>query len=231
MKKIQKKSFVYTLFFLFVTNLCFAEIDVVNCPTAEVVDYGTGEVSVRIYSYGGVISKFIFAPFNRINFGGSIDIEKFVGYETPVVHDPAFYLKWRIFDGTKIFPAVAIGFDGQGYKFVSTKYSLPAKGLFLVFSQNVAVKKLFIDIGVNLTKYNEESKLLSFVSLRGSIEDIIKLGIEYENIYEQKIQQVNLLVGLCLSKLINIDFVFVNLTDKNSEIERQVRIGYLYKFF
>ena len=226
-----RKIILYNILLLFSTNLCISEINVVNCPTAEVVDYGTGEISIRIYSYGGVISRFIFAPFNRINFGGSIDIENLVGYETPEVHDPSFYFKWRIFDGTKIFPAVAIGYDGQQYRFLSMEYILPAKGLFLVFSQNIVAKKMFIDIGVNFTKHKGESKLLSFVSLRGTIEDIVKLGIEYENIYEQKIQQVNLLVGLCLSELINIDFVFMNFMDRNSKIERQIRIEYLYKFF
>jgi hypothetical protein len=231
MKNLKIIVFINLLIFLLFTNLFSTEIDIVNSPTAEVIDYGTGEISVRIYSYGGLISRFIFAPFNRINFGGSIDIEKFVGYETPEVHDPSFYMKWRIFDGTKVFPAVAIGYDGQGYKFVSTKYSLPAKGLFLVFSQNVVAKKMFIDIGINFTKYDESSKLLSFVSIRGSIEDIIKLGVEYENINEQKIQQVNLLFKLCLSELINVDFIFVNVIDRDTKIERQVRIGYLYKFF
>jgi hypothetical protein len=231
MKNLKNIVFINLLFFLLFTNLLSTEINIVNCPTAEVVDYGTGEISVRIYSYGGVISRFIFAPFNRINFGGSIDIEKFVGYETPEVHDPAFYIKWRVFDGTKFFPAVAVGYDGQGYKFVSNKYSLPAKGLYLVFSQNILAKKMFLDFGVNLTKYDDSSKLLCFTSLRGTIEDVIKLGVEWENINEQKIQQINLLTGLCLSKQINIDFVFIDLGNKNSKIERQVRIKYLYKFF
>jgi len=216
---------------LLYTNLFSAQINVVNCPTAEVVDYGLGEISVRIYSDGGVLSRFIFAPFNRINFGGSLDVGKLIGTQTPQLRDPSFYIKWRVFDGTKFFPAVAVGYDGQGYKFVSNRYSMPAKGLFLVFSQNVLMKKMFIDLGVNLTKYDEESKLLCFLSSRGIVEDIVKLGVEWENINEQKIQQVNLLVGLCLSKLIDIDFIFINLFDENSKIERQVRLNYLYKFF
>ncbi len=224
-----KKLILFSL--LLHTTLFSAQINVVNCPTAEVVDYGLGEISVRIYSGGGMISRFIFAPFNRINFGGSLDVGELIGSQTPQVRDPSFYIKWRVLDGTKFFPAVAIGYDGQEYKFISSGYNIPAKGLFLVFSQNVLMKKMFIDVGVNLTKYGGESKLLCFLSSRGIVEDIVKLGVEWENINEQKIQQVNLLVGLCLSKLIDIDFIFINLFDKNSKIERQIRLNYLYKFF
>jgi len=229
MKNFKNILFINFLFLLS-TNL-FSDVEIINCPTAEVVDYGLGEVSVRIYTNGGIITRFIFAPFNRINFGGSLDVAKLVGEDEPVIRDPAFYIKWRMFDGTKFFPAVAVGYDGQGYKFVSNKYSLPAKGLYLVFSQNILVKKMFLDFGVNLTKYDDGSKLLCFTSLRGTIEEVIKLGVEWENINEQKIQQINLLTGLCLSKQINIDFVFIDLGNKNSKIERQVRIKYSYRFF
>lgn len=232
MRKILKK-FLFFIFLLFITQSLKPNTytDCVNVPTAEVVDYGVGCITSRIYSGGGVILRFVFSPFNRFNFGGSLDIDCLIGYETPEVRDPAFYVKWRIFDGTKVFPAVALGYDGQGYNFVSNKYTLPAKGLYLVFSQNIVFKKLFTDFGVNLTKYEDKQKLFGFLSLRFTLEDFIFLAVEYENIYERQIQQVNCLVSFILSKVASVDLILNNLGASEQKIERQVRINYIYKFF
>ncbi|MEN3014153.1 MAG: hypothetical protein ABDH23_06050 [Endomicrobiia bacterium] len=210
---------------------CFAinEIENINTPTAEIIDYGVGGFHVRLYSYGGVVTKFVFGPFNRVNFGGSIDIANLIGFETPKVKDPAFYFKWRVFDGSKYFPAFAIGYDGQSYNFISNERVLP-KGLFLVFTHNL-FSALFFDFGVNFTKYRQDNELLGFLSFRFCIEDIINFGIEYENIPESDIEQLNCKLSLLLGRIVWIDFIFHRLNSQTEKIERQLRINYLYKFF
>ncbi|MCS7227614.1 MAG: hypothetical protein NZ839_01465 [Endomicrobia bacterium] len=222
-------SILYLIFFC--NDIIVAkDIECVNSPTPEVVDYSVGDISIRIYSFGGVIARFIFSPFNRVNFGGSLDIDKLIGNETPEVREPAFYFKWKVFDGTKYFPSVAVGYDNQGYNFISNRYIIPAKGLYLVFSNNILVNTLFVDFGVNLTKYKGSTNTLCFFSTRVKLEDIISVGMEFENINKKEIQQLNCKLGLVLAKYVYIDFIFINLEETITNIERQVRIHYLHKF-
>ncbi|MCS7230619.1 MAG: hypothetical protein RMJ67_00550 [Elusimicrobiota bacterium] len=224
------KFFVFFVFFLF-SSFCFAgvEIENVNVPTAEIVDYATGGFYVRMYSYGGVIAKFVFSPFNRLSFGGSVDIERLIGFETPKIKEPSFYFKWRIFDGTRYFPALALGYDGQSYSFISTG-NLPAKGLFLVFTQNI-FSKTFFDFGVNFIRYKKENELFGFISLRFCIEDIVSFGVEYENIPDSQIGQLNCKLAIIFSNYLYIDFIFNRINSDTDKIERQLRVNYLYKFF
>ncbi|MCX7940250.1 MAG: hypothetical protein N2555_00565 [Endomicrobia bacterium] len=229
------KCIVSLLFFtLFLLPLLVSGSNITECvniPTAEVADYGIGELKVRVYTGGGIITRFVFSPFARICFGGSLDVEKFIGYETPEVHEPAFYFKWKVFDGAKIFPAVAVGYDGQGYNFVNKSYLFPPKGIFLTFSQNVLLEKLFVDLGVNLSKYKEETKMFGFLSTRFTLEELVNLAVEWENIGgENDIQRVNLELGLILAKVVKVDLLLINLNKGTENIERQVRINYNYKF-
>jgi len=210
-------------------------IDCINIPTAEVVDYGIGELNVRLYNGGGTVSRIVFAPFNRFNFGGSIDIENMIGKQSPMIRDPQFYFKWRIFDGTKNLPALAIGYDGQGYEYDSNikKYLQPAKGLFLVFTLNIFTAGLFTDFGTNVVKYMEENKTFGFVGLRYTIEDIFTLITEYENFGNNDLHQLNAGFRVSLAEGFNLDLLFKNLAPEKPgvKIDRQVRISYQYKFF
>lgn len=227
-----KKNIIVFLLLLLFSFLEAKEIDCINNPNAEVVDYGFGDISARMYSSGGVITRFIFAPFNRINFGGSLDIDKLIGKEHPEVREPSFYFKWRIYDGSPKFPAVALGYDGQGFNYNSQneEYISPAKGLFLVFSMNFIKDTFFLDFGGNVTKYNNKTTLLGFTSLRVLWENVIYLGVEAENLGKEEIQQVNCKLGVILVKVVFLDLIFNNVYSKNSDIERQLRISYAYKF-
>ncbi len=220
------KSLLYLFSILLIVTYCGASsIECVNVPTAEALDYGVGEFAFRIYSYGSIVTRFIFSPFNRINFGVSIDVKNLIGYDTPSVMEPTFYFKWRVFDGGRLFPAFALGYDGQSYS------NLPAKNLYFAFSQNILYKKLFFDFGTNITKYFGEQKVLGFVSLRTTIEDIVEFGIEYENIGIKSIQQLNCKFGVKLAGVLDIDLIFNDLANKENRIERQIKVKYLYRFF
>ncbi|MFQ3675563.1 MAG: hypothetical protein SNJ64_03365 [Endomicrobiia bacterium] len=230
-----KIVYIFFLTAIFITESFSSMIDCINVPTAEVVDYGIGELDVKLYDSGGTISRIIFAPFNRFNFGGSIDIDKMIGKQSPIIRDPQFYFKWRIFDGTKNLPALAIGYDAQGYEYNESqkKYLQPAKGLFLVFTVNIFTPGFFTDFGVNVVKHMEENQTFGFIGVRYTIENVLTLITEYENIGNNNINQTNAGFRISLSEQLNIDLVFKNLIKQRDDIEidRQIRISYQYKFF
>ncbi|MCX7956665.1 MAG: hypothetical protein N2643_02065 [Endomicrobia bacterium] len=206
-----------------------SEIENINTPTSDIIDYGVGSLFLRMYSNGGIITRFVFAPFNRLNFGGTIDICEVIGFQTPKLKEPTFYFKWRIFDGSKYLPALALGYDGQPYSFISN--SLPAKGLFLVFSYNIGLQGLFWDFGVNFTEYMQDNELFAFTSLRILIEDIVGFTIEYENIPRAIITQLNCKLTFVLTKIVWVDFIFNKLNSDDNHIERQIKVTYLYRFY
>lgn len=236
-KKISEPLFCLVFMLFCVLPAYSVDINCIDIPTAEVVDYSIGEIGIRLYNGGGTISRIIFAPFNRFNFGGSIDIDQLIGKQPLTVRDPKFYFKWRIFDGSKHLPALAIGYDGQGYEYdpVSKKYLQPEKGLFLVFTSNIIIPGLFVDFGSNVVKYMEENKTFAFLGVRYTIEDIVTLIIEYDNIGDSNLHKINAGFRVNVSENLNIDLSFKNFSlekDKfTEEVDRQVGVKYYYKFF
>lgn len=225
---------VSTIVFVSSNNISCATLDEINIPTAEVADYGVGEFNVRLYSGGGAITRIIFAPFNRFNIGGSLDIDRLISRQAPLIRDPQFYFKWRIFDGGEYFPAMAIGYDGQGYDFQnnSERYSQPGKGIFLVFTMNLFTKGLLSDFGANVSKYEEENKLFGFIGVRYSVEEILNFMVEYENYGNKNLHQLNAGIKFLVHKDISFDLIFKNIPIKeNDETDRQIRVSYFYKFF
>ncbi len=203
-------------------------VDCINVPTAESVDYGVGMFFSRLYSHGGIISRILFAPFNRLNFGGSIDVEKLVGKEEPVLRDPQFYFKWRVFDGTKYFPAVALGYDGQEYNFSNSFF--PAKNIFLVFSKDF--KGFVTDFGINVLRYEAKNRLVGFLGIRCIIKDVLTIIAEWENIGNTKLQHINSGLSFLLGDKFSLDLIFMDLYSQEEKynIDRQVRLNYCFKF-
>src|SRR5687768_1531346 len=89
--------------------------NLIDIPTAETVDHFGYNIAFRFYSGGGLLTKTAFGVFPRLNVGFGLDAENFVGAGTVDVNPPTLNLKVRFYDGKRQLPALAIGYDGQGY--------------------------------------------------------------------------------------------------------------------
>src|SRR5262245_26494247 len=89
--------------------------DVIDIPTAEVLDHYGYRVSFRFANEGALQAKTLFGVFPRLNLGFSLDGERVIGTEDARMNEPTLNVKFRLFDGHKVLPALAIGYDGQGY--------------------------------------------------------------------------------------------------------------------
>src|SRR5579872_4066679 len=127
------------------------QLEVVDIPTADILDPKTFSTSFRFYSEGGITSRLILGPFKRFNLGISLDAQKLVGGDDPHLIRPSLFAKLRFFDGTDMLPALAFGYDNQGYLYQeSTRDFLQKeKGLYLVGSHEILLPNLDLHAGIN----------------------------------------------------------------------------------
>jgi len=90
-------------------------VEVVDIPTADIIDPMTYSVNFRFYNAGGIASRLVIGPLKRVNLGITFDTQGIIGSEDPHMVRPSVYFKLRAFDGTDVLPALALGYDNQGY--------------------------------------------------------------------------------------------------------------------
>ncbi|MEW6040757.1 MAG: hypothetical protein AB1633_04475 [Elusimicrobiota bacterium] len=236
---------IYILFFALSSES--AEVDVpprslIDIPTAEVIDLYAMEMDFRLYSEGGIISKLNFGVFRRLNFGISWDVARVVGTKSPEPRPPAMTLKFRIFDGSNKLPAIALGYDGQGYNYDSSSgtYLHKEKGMFIVADTEALIDNLWLHFGGNLSFYKENNRdktySAAFIGVDYSIVEqekkLISLLVEYDNLFQGiKEARFNCALRFFPAPALTIDFAFRNIIPQTGfEVERLLKIDYQTKF-
>lgn len=122
------------------TNAKFEYRQLIDLPTAGILEKGFTGVSFEIMPMGVLITKIdvgVFSGFNiGVSYGGSniIGTGNIVWYKLPGVS-----VRGRIFDETIAVPAITIGFDSQGkglYNSDVNRYDIKSPGFFAAASKN-----------------------------------------------------------------------------------------------
>jgi len=124
-------------------------------PKAGGLNYGEYNVNFRIYQNGGMLTRMVFGVLQGIDIGFSWDIYSLIGTETAHARDPNLYLKFDIFRGNQLLPAISAGYDNQGYGLWNDKqekYEIPALGFFATFSKELFIPKFYVTAGLNYNK-------------------------------------------------------------------------------
>ncbi len=205
-------------------------VDLVDAPTANVIDYGGYRLNFRLYSKGGVIGHLSFGVFRRLNIGASWDNEEVIGSETPTTNKPTLNLKFRAYDGSNILPSVAIGFDGQGRFFDKTldEYREREKGLYIAMTREIIFPRLEIHAGGNIAQF-KDGIVNGFTGLSYAVEKRLALVMEYDNIRVGPQNRWNAGVRVMPIPSLSIDFAFRRIAS-NQDKERVVRINYVGSF-
>ena len=106
-------------------NIVLPDTELIDIPTAGILDYYGFQVKTRAYSNGGVLTALNFGVLERLNLGAAMAVDKFIGSDSPIkMRRPEIQVKFRFFDGGYYIPAAALGYDGQGYYYdsVTKKY-------------------------------------------------------------------------------------------------------------
>ncbi|MBI4051108.1 MAG: hypothetical protein HY400_01235 [Elusimicrobia bacterium] len=183
-------------------------IDLIDIPTAGSVDYGGFASRTRFFSGGGVLTYLSFGVFQRLNLGASLNADRLIGSSSPINFSrPEIQVKLRFYDGDRYLPALAIGYDGQGYFYDrnSKRYMERSRGLYVVGSLELGLPGLLVHPGLNISDFDTDD-IFGFVGASWTIQDKVSLLAEYDNIRNTGDSRLNAGLRIHVTPFFNLDF-------------------------
>ncbi len=184
------------------------ETELVDIPTAGILDYYGFLSKTRFFSGGGMLESLGFGVLQRLNMGASIDIERLIGSDSSVrVVRPEIQVKYRFYDGGSYIPAMAAGYDGQGYFFDKNlkKYMEKSRGVFIAGSQEIKLPGMLLHGGVNISDF-DSNNVYGFTGLSYSIQESALLMLEWDNIHKIKNSRINTGMRIFITPFFHLDF-------------------------
>ncbi|MEF3279530.1 MAG: hypothetical protein K6357_00980 [Elusimicrobiota bacterium] len=190
------------------------EVNLIDIPTAGVIDYSNFAFKSRFYNNGGVLAYMNVGVLDRLNLGASFMIDKLIGSESPIkMVRPEIQLKFRFYDGGYYIPALSMGYDGQGYFYDKDlkKYMQKGKGLYLVGSREALLSNLMVHLGFNIPDF-DDGYLYSFVGLNYNLDDKVNFIIEYDNLFHSDYHsRLNSGMRISITPNFSLDIAFRNI--------------------
>jgi len=226
------------------SSLSFASKDyVIDTPTVDILDCGFGDIRLKFFSNGNLLSGVNFGVFKRLNVGMSLELSKFIGKSGDglKVALPALQIKFKAYDGNMCYPGIAVGYDGQGCFFDgkrkkhNSNYLQRGLGFYFAIGREFFIENLMINIGVNFN-----NKVNWFINLLIPLyREALYFIAEWSNISYLPNARFNFGFRFALTESINIDYVVrdccfwkkgCSKTDDRFFNERIFRINYTIKF-
>jgi hypothetical protein len=214
----------------------YRAIEVIDTPTAEVVDHYGYLVSFRFGKDGNLQNKSIFGVFPRLNLGFGLDGENVIGTGDTRLNKPTINVKFRLFDGKGILPAFALGYDGQGYVYnrPAGEYEQREKGFYAVTTSEILVPNMFLNVGVNRFDFDHGDTTRAFAGWSYTYEQIVGLMFEWDHATKYKERRLNYGLKYFITPVFTVDLVGRNIPEhagsSSRETERIVRLTYIGTF-
>lgn len=220
---------------LFLSAVCAAAQDnkdawLIDTPAAEAVEQYGASFTTRFFSQGSVMETFEFGVYPNLNVGFAISAQNLVGNELPVrVLEPAFLLRYKLYEGSLYLPAIAIGYDGRkyGYDKPSDEYLYDEKGAYIVLSREVIIPNLYFAAGGNMSDW-DSSDVFFFTSVSFDIENKFKLMAEWDNVHNISHSRLNAGGRFYINEAFSIDAAVRDVTEK--DFERLIQVNYTTSF-
>lgn len=208
------------------------QIEAVDIPTADILDPMTFATTFRFYNEGGIMSRLVLGPFKRLNLGISFDAQRVIGGEDPHMIRPSLFFKVRFLDGTDIWPALALGYDNQGYLYQESQrgFLQQEKGLYLVGSHEIFLPNFELHAGVNIPKV-DDAEVFGFWGATWKIVPAFAFLAEYDNVRQSPDNRLNLGGRFWLVPFFNVDVAARNVgRGAGRGAERIIRLNYAGHF-
>lgn len=229
--------------FLFIGNIWAKEstwqpraIDVIDTPTADLVDHYGYNVNFRFGKAGDLQAKTAFGVFPRFNIGFGLDSENTIGVGKVEFNRPTINGKFRIFDGKQMLPALALGYDGQGYVYNDQidKYEQREMGLYLVGTKEIFAPNLMFNLGGNIYDFHHGDSATAFTSLTYTYAQTLGFLLEYHYLTDYNKRRLNFGLRYYVTPVFTVDFcgrdIPKGVGTSSRETERIVRLGYTGSF-
>ncbi|MCX6640457.1 MAG: hypothetical protein NTW14_08265 [bacterium] len=224
-------------------------LELVDQPTAGMLEKGEYGFSMRFYPYGGALGVVRAGLFNRFMIGVSYGGRNIIGRGDPEMNElPGVLIKYRLFEETDL-PAICIGFDSQGYGLWldnKNRYEIKAKGVFAVASKNFSLGwlgTLGMHGGINYNAFegDDDANMDGFIGLDKSLNEEISLVTEYDLGLDDNNAQafgrnrgyLNAGLRWIFAKQLSLEFNFKDLLENQKDvasISRELRISYVETF-
>jgi len=190
-----KKIFGIIIILLFISQALFAleMTELIDCPTAGILQKGEVKFPISIFDKGGVSFGAGVGVLSKLMFGIQYGGEYIIGDSIPEWDSyPGVFVKYRIFDESPTLPAIAIGFDSRGFGTYTdslsdgteiNRFAMKSKGFYAVVSRNFHfLGNLGVHGGINYsTEWDDNDNNLNFfVGLDKSINQHLTLLVEYD---------------------------------------------------
>ena len=169
----------------------------VDAPTAGCLKKGQYSFELQVFPQGGVLTGFAVGLFDRFTMGVSYGGIGIIGSDQVDWNEqPGVLLKYRLFEESFVMPAVALGFNNQGYgawmesdnsvrQIEGNRYTFKAKGMFAVAGKNFAIQSLGTmgfhgGITYNAIEDDDDRNLDGFVGVDKSLNEELSLLVEYD---------------------------------------------------
>jgi hypothetical protein len=171
----------------------------IDNPTAGILQKGSFDFDMNLYADGGVLLAFGVGLLDRLNMGASFGGTRIISDQQPDWNGrPELALKYRLLDETVTWPALVLGYTGQGHGRwlkdapvggASTKtidrYEIKAKGFYAAVGKNYLVGNmglmgLHAGANVNPMENDDDAGLSLWVGVDKAVNDEISAVAEYD---------------------------------------------------
>lgn len=175
------------------TLVAFELTELIDCPTAGILQKGEVKFPISIFDNGGMSFGTGVGVMQKLMFGIQFGGEHIIGDSLPNWDSyPGVFVKYRLFDESPVLPAIAIGFDSRGFGAFRDslpdgekvkRFEIKSKGFYAVVSRNFHfIGNLGVHGGVNYSteRKDNDGDLNFFVGLDKSINQHINIVAEYD---------------------------------------------------
>jgi hypothetical protein len=203
-------------------------IELVDLPTANTLIKAELRCDIKLYPGGGILTRLYIGIFDKLMIGGAFNIVNLIGTgEVTYILPPKFLGKIRLTDDEGVMPAIALGYEGQGY------LDVPAKGAFVSITKEISLGIIFVQL--TGTIYSNEFYDISRNIDAGAgvafaiTKDFIICG-EYDGFLGDNPGHINLGIGYFFNPIqIDIGFKY-GIGDDNITVARILKIVYISYF-
>lgn len=166
----------------------------VDMPTAGTLNRAQYSVNMRMQPVGGLLFGLSFGLFDRLNLGFSYGGDNIIGYGNVNWNpQPGFQIKYRIFDESYAMPAIALGFDNQGFGYwAGTRYFIKSRGFYAAASKNYKfLGTLAFHGGASYSleeRHSEDNEVDFYVGLEKSLNPELWMVAEYDGAFNDNVK-------------------------------------------
>jgi hypothetical protein len=159
----------------------------INTPTAGMLPKGSFDLDMRTFSGGGLQGELGIGLMNRFSVGLAYGASSVLSDTTPNWGPRLeFQMRYRLLEEGNGFPAVAIGFNSQGYgpyDDANKRYQVKSPGFYLAFTSNFKLysNNAGLSWGANYSLENErDSDPSAFVGFNADLGNNMLFLTEYD---------------------------------------------------